>query len=182
MTVYKPDSIWNKIPGLFEELKKAISDKLSGRQAADKLSLIAGQRLSRSAVLGYANRRGMSFQSTDAGLYPRAPKKPRRQVPINIVRKRTPLPLVEITETPVQQGFLGLTFEQMEGRRCWYPHGEQVPYLFCGNPIHGKSSWCLHHFRIVSAGYSTGFNKTGVSNELHASPGGSLSNSRGRAG
>jgi hypothetical protein len=180
---YKPNSVWNRVPLLFEELKKAISDKLSGSQAANRLSMFAGQKLSRGAVLGYANRSGMSFQSVEVGKYPRLPKKPRiRQVPINITRQKVPsrgLP----DELPMQADFLGLTIEEVGNGQCRYPRGEQVPYLFCGQPVAGVSSWCPHHFSIVSAGYSASFNiKTGVSNEFYGNAGGPLPHSRGRAG
>ena len=183
MTFIKP-SIWATIPGLFEALGRCISDKLSARQTADELSIIAGQPISRNACISKAHRSGIpNFQSVEVGKYPRKPRQSRKshQVPINITRQKVPSRSLP-DELPVQADFLGLTIEEVGNGQCRYPHGEQVPYLFCGGPVAGKSSWCPHHFRIVSAGYSAGFNiKTGVSNEFYGASGGPLPHSRGRA-
>ena len=171
-------SIWTKIPGLIEALGQCIAKNWSAKKTSENLSELAGQRITKNSVIGRARRTGLPhFQSGEDGKYARKPKKPRKsraQVPYNITRIKSPsidLP----DELPLQADFLGLTIEEVGNNQCRYPHGEQVPYLFCGQPVRGESSWCSHHFRVVSAGYSIGFNiKKGVSNEFHGTPNGPL--------
>jgi hypothetical protein len=177
------NSIWSTIPGLFDALAKSIKDNLSAKKTAENLSELAGQHISKNSVISKSHRSGLpSFQSGEDGKYPRKPKQPRksRQVPINITRQKVPsreLP----DELPMQADFLGLTIEEVGDHQCRYPHGEQVPYLFCGNPVKGESSWCPYHFNIVSAGIPS-FKKPGESHESYGTPGGPLPLSRGRMG
>jgi hypothetical protein len=176
-------SIWSRVPALIAELRQHLADKWSASQTANALSRIAGQRISRNAVIGKARRTGIAFESGNDGKYLRNKKKSRKShpVPINIVREKVPsLELPD--EQPKQADFIGLTILEVKSDQCKYPHGEKIPYLFCGAPVWGESSYCAHHHRICNTGYSTGFNKPGVSNELHGNQGGPLPLSAGRAG
>ena len=172
-------SIWNKIPGLIEALHQCIANKWSARQTAAKISELAGQPISRNAMIGAARRRGMRFGSEDEGQYPRKPKAP-RQVPINIIREKVPsreLP----DELPMQANFLGLTIAELGDNQCRYPAGEQVPYLFCGQPQWVNSPYCRHHHLICNIGFPA-FKKQGKKHELHGAPGRPLPHSAGRSG
>ena len=144
-------SIWDRIVGLRAALAQCITDKLSARQAAEKISELAGKRMSRNSLIGYARRMGLNF---DGKRVPSGLKRPRKQFanPNWVYRKPTaPEP---ISEVPIDPGFLGLKLEQLENNQCRYPHGEG-PFLFCGQPADG--SWCEYHKTIVFNGFSKGF-------------------------
>ena len=133
-------SIWNKVPGLIEALCQAIADKLTARQAAEKLSGLAGTTLSRNAMIGAAKRRGMRF----GGGTPLPRKKTVRQEPVNIIRPK--IVYEQPPEAPVPADFLGLTILDLPLNGCRYPSGDG-PYLFCGNPQRDGSSYCAYHHK-----------------------------------
>lgn len=39
------------------------------------------------------------------------------------------------------------TLVELEDNDCRFPFGEG-PFLFCGDPVQGKSSYCAHHHAI----------------------------------
>jgi GcrA cell cycle regulator len=45
--------------------------------------------------------------------------------------------------------FLNLTLDELKRGVCHYPHGEHVPYRFCGQPVKDGAPWCALHCRIV---------------------------------
>lgn len=51
-------------------------------------------------------------------------------------------------ETPAE--FLGIALLDLEPHHCRYPR-DPFPYLFCGQPTVGGTSWCKHCLAIVSA-------------------------------
>jgi len=38
-----------------------------------------------------------------------------------------------------------VSFEELEDHHCRFPHGDDLPYMFCGKPKSGSSSYCLQH-------------------------------------
>lgn len=38
--------------------------------------------------------------------------------------------------------------EDLEPHHCRYPHGKELPYLFCGNDVQDGSSYCSGHHAI----------------------------------
>ena len=37
--------------------------------------------------------------------------------------------------------------EELDASQCHYPHGDQVPFSFCGQPTDG-TSFCAYHHRL----------------------------------
>ena len=174
-------SIWSTIPGLFESLGQFIKDNLSAKKTAENLSELAGQYISKNAVIGKARRDGLpAFQSGEDGKYARKPKQPRksRQVPINITRQKVPSREFP-GEILLPTDFLGLPLIDLPKNGCRYPSGDG-PFFFCGQPQWGNSSYCRHHHRVCNTGIPA-FRKQGESNVSYGTPGGPLPNSRGRA-
>ena len=166
-------SIWDN-PIAEMALRLAIADKWSARKCAWRISEIAGRPVTRNACIGAARRRSMSFMSLDVGKYPRRPKlapvaapKPKRRSPKFILQAK-PIALPE--EPPMSVDFLGVTFWQLEKGQCKFAHGDG-PYIFCGQPVSGETSWCAYHNAICHVGGS---------NVVHsAAHPGSLQNSAG---
>lgn len=171
-------SIWSKIPALVIELRQHLADRWSAKQTSDALSRTAGQSISRNAVIGKARRDGITFESGMDGKYKRGPYKSRRQVPINIVRQKA-LSIDLPDEQPKQADFIGLTILEVKANQCKYPHGERVPYSFCGVPVWADSPYCRHHHLICNTGIPQ-FKKQGERHEFNGIPGGSLQNSARR--
>jgi hypothetical protein len=47
------------------------------------------------------------------------------------------------------QEFLALELFELTAKQCRYPHGDRVPYAFCGQPVAEGSSYCEHHHRLA---------------------------------
>lgn len=43
----------------------------------------------------------------------------------------------------------GKSLDELQDKDCRYPHGEGLPYRFCGKPHKAGSSYCEHHHSIV---------------------------------
>jgi hypothetical protein len=57
-------------------------------------------------------------------------------------------------EQPAPQGFLGITFGELQDHHCRFPRGEG-PFLFCGQPAIEGSSYCADCHRITHDRVST---------------------------
>jgi GcrA cell cycle regulator len=62
--------------------------------------------------------------------------------------KPTPI-LTDDIDMQDEQAFLGIKLFNLTKKQCRYPHGEAVPYAFCGQPIREGSSYCPHHHRLA---------------------------------
>ena len=149
---------WYDVPSLLTELTQCIADKWSARQAAARISDMAGYPVSRNALIGKARRDHLGrFQSEGDGNYQRAPKKPRRQResknPAQFTNiKPAPIPLPP--ESPMQADFLCVPFDALERDMCRFPAGDG-PYVYCGQPVWNETSYCAWHQRLTHSGYST---------------------------
>ena len=142
MTYTKPTSIWVKIPQLLPALFNCITRKLTARQAADELSQIAGQPMSRNSVISQASRKGVHFLGAEKTA------KPKREVPYNIQRRK--LPSIPIPDEPVMQAdFLCVSFADLAPGQCKFPHGDDpLTMTYCGQPAEGP--WCKYHHSICT--------------------------------
>lgn len=54
-----------------------------------------------------------------------------------------------VIDDEIMQEFLALDFSELTPKTCRYPHGDGVPYAFCGQPVRDGSPYCAHHHAIV---------------------------------
>jgi GcrA cell cycle regulator len=104
--------------------------------------------VTRNAVLGKVFRLGL-IGTRKPNRHPNAPtgRQPRPRI-------RTWKPPRSTTVEPTlddetMQEFLALDFSELTPKTCRYPHGEAVPYEFCGQPVRDGSPYCAHHHAIV---------------------------------
>ena len=94
--------------------------------------------LTRSAVIGKANRLKLGPKKPTGGRPPRPPRPP---------------PLVVYVEPPptiIELPFRNLTICEIKSGECHYPHGgEGTAITFCGQLVQAGSSYCPHHHRIA---------------------------------
>jgi GcrA cell cycle regulator len=117
---------------------------------ASQIGRIMG--LTRSAVIGKVFRLGLPLKKLDRLLLPKRGRSPPK--PVYVPRRRVSAPLapevvVSDTTTP---GFLNRSFDELGAGECRYPHGDRVPYRFCGNACDGSSSYCIYHQRLCCNG------------------------------
>lgn len=109
-------------------LKKLWDQGFSGTQ----ISVAFKGRFSREAVIGKAHR---------LKLPPRAPSVNRGREH----RRSVPKPLPAAKADPVAPQPLCEPGEFPDGQTCRYPHGEELPFQFCGHPGY---PWCDHHAKV----------------------------------
>lgn len=131
------DSPW---PERLNELKAHIDAKRSGGRTAELMGLTAGQ------VIGAAHRRGWAFKSQPGHKY----------------RKKSggdrgwrPMPKPQTAQVAIEQPLtnhaplsLDLQLYDLTNHTCRFPHGDSSPFLFCGHPTEGESSYCSFHKRL----------------------------------
>ena len=147
MNYVKPSSIWSRIPTLVPALFDCIARKLSARQAAEEISELAGQRMSRNALIGAARRRGASFLGIDQEHI----KKPRKRNYEAFYKPRiSKPPIIDLPAGSIPyEKFLGITVEKLERGQCRFPQGDDpLTMIYCGQPVEGETSWCSHHRSI----------------------------------
>lgn len=123
--------------------------------------------VSRNAVIGKIHRCGFQAPATKQA---QTANRPRRQPGWRPVQWRPPMTreermrrareralLQEITRPqplpaapPQHAGFLNVTFEQLTRGACHFPVGNDLPFLFCGQPV-AKGAYCLHCFKVTHA-------------------------------
>jgi len=100
--------------------------------------------LSRNAVIGKIHR---------MGLINHKPKRPKQPQPSRVrtspkLPTEEPPPVDECGEPPPP--FLALAILRVRPDQCHYPHGDFVPYFFCGQPVEQNRSYCPYHQRICA--------------------------------
>jgi GcrA cell cycle regulator len=102
--------------------------------------------VTRNAVIGKAGRLGLSIggekKQTRATLKP----KDTRQ---KLTRLVFPVAPVKPVNEPAPDS-LNKTLLELRGSDCRYPVTEEIPFLFCGHPQDGDSSYCAHHRQICT--------------------------------
>jgi GcrA cell cycle regulator len=117
-----------------------------------------GGGLTRSAVLGYANRLQKKGAIKPRG--PTQPSAPYRELGISrdVYRRRLkagqlsqsapiakPAPAPKPAQPPVK--VYRITFAELADGKCRYPLDDKPdpPFFFCGNHTIPGTSWCAHH-------------------------------------
>jgi GcrA cell cycle regulator len=101
--------------------------------------------VSRNAIIGKANRLGLVGKPKPAGQTTNDKVHKARAL-----RHWTPPPVavaepVEITDAP----FLDVSLYEIKHNECHFPHGDQSPYFFCGQPVQAGSPYCPFHHRLA---------------------------------
>jgi GcrA cell cycle regulator len=110
-------------------------------------SQIAGEfGVSRNAILGKVFRLGLigtrkASRHPTAQIKAKAPRRPAWNPP-------KPDPII-VDETPDAPEFLCLGLLELTPKQCHYPHGDGVPYAFCGQPVRDGSSYCGYHHALA---------------------------------
>jgi len=119
-------------------------DKLSFDVIAEELSVEFRTEVSKNACIGKARRMGLPQRRRKS--IPRATRKralelrPPEAVPCV-------LPRWKVMEVPRPAPGERITLFQLTDNKCHWPHGDRVPYLFCGAPTAGKT-YCAYHTGI----------------------------------
>ena len=131
------------------------NDKLSFDMIAEVLSEEFKVELTKNACIGKARRMGLPERTTKRKRKVFRGDKRRRQItlvtstPAPIETEVVPCVLprwrVMQDEAPAERG--KLTLLQLTDNTCRWPHGDRVPYLFCGAPTAGKT-YCAYHTGI----------------------------------
>ena len=128
------------------------NDRLSFDIIAEVLSEEFRVTLTKNACIGKARRMGLPERTTKRTRKVFRGDKRRRQItlvastPAPIEPEVVPCVLprwrVMQDEAPAERG--KLTLLQLNDNTCRWPHGDRVPYLFCGAPTAGKI-YCAYH-------------------------------------
>ena len=129
------------------------NDKISFDAIAAMLSEEFGVALTKNSCIGKARRMGLPERTTKRKRKVFRGDKRRRQItlvaPAPIETEVVPCVLprwrVMQDEAPAERG--KLTLLQLTDNTCRWPHGDRVPYLFCGAPTAGKT-YCAYHTGI----------------------------------
>jgi GcrA cell cycle regulator len=114
-------------------------ERLKALWKAGKSASEIGSELgvSRNAVIGKLHR--------IEGYTPEPHRPPPRKPPPPIWKPPPPPKRRVVINVP----FLNLTLDELKRGVCHYPHGDAVPYRFCGQPTKRGSQWCTLHSRMV---------------------------------
>ena len=131
------------------------NDRISFDAIAAMLSEEFRVELTKNACIGKARRMGLPERTTKRKRKVFRGDKRRRQItlvapaPAYVEPEVVPCVLprwrVMQDETPAERG--KLTLLQLTDNTCRWPHGDRVPYLFCGAPTAGKT-YCAYHTGI----------------------------------
>jgi GcrA cell cycle regulator len=144
------------------------NDKLSFDMIAEVLSEEFKVALTKNACIGKARRMGLPERTTKRKRKVFRGDKRRRQITLvastsapieaEVVPCVLPRWRVMQDEAPAERG--KLTLLQLNDNTCRWPHGDRVPYLFCGAPTAGKT-YCAYHTGI-SCGRTVGMTRDRV--------------------
>ena len=129
------------------------NDKISFDAIAAMLSEEFGVALTKNSCIGKARRMGLPERTTKRKRKVFRGDKRRAHItlvaPAPIEPEVVPCVLprwkVIADEAPAERG--RLTLLQLNDNTCRWPHGDRVPYLFCGAPTAGKT-YCAYHTGI----------------------------------
>ena len=129
------------------------NDRLSFDAIAAMLSEEFGVTLTKNSCIGKARRMGLPERTNKRKRKVFRGDKRRAHItlvaPAPIEPEVVPCVLprwkVIADEAPAERG--RLTLLQLNDNTCRWPHGDRVPYLFCGAPTAGKT-YCAYHTGI----------------------------------
>jgi hypothetical protein len=136
-------------------LRKYAAESLSAQAIANSLFKETGQLRSRSAVIGYAYRHGISllFTSLDGAKLSNARQKAAKTVVEK--KKETSLSPTVKKEKPTAAAIklnedLFVPLKKLNSRTCRFPvkNVTSHSYLFCGALPNGKSPYCPDHANL----------------------------------
>jgi len=131
--------IWRRTPQLdarFHELLR-IDPKLSYTAIAQRLSLEFKITLTKNACIGHGRHAGVPKRQPPRSYAGRKNRKPKPYVAkIRLTPRFRPMSRPSAGRVPL---------EQLEPNDCRWPEGDRAPFLFCGEPRHGSSSYCWVH-------------------------------------
>ena len=140
-----------------------------GTSAFD-IAVMVGGGVGKNGVVGKTGRLKLGTHPTAQKRRPKgsAPT-PRKQfgtkriVPYNLSRNSASDGPEPIAEVPKPADFLGLTILEVKDGECKFSHSDGIPYLFCGQPVEGESSWCKFHASICFNGFGNYWKNTNSS-------------------
>lgn len=152
---YGARSIWRQRPYALDELRDAIDRKLTASQIAAELSVKFGVTITRNAVIGKANREGLSIGGAPSLL--RKPRKkisdkPKRRVAnVETTVAQHQAPTAEIS-IPVSRR---ISLFELTATSCRWPIGDprSDDFCFCGadrvKPEDESNAYCAAHAKIA---------------------------------
>lgn len=132
-------------------LLKELNDKGSNAWIALQINRQTNAAFTRNSIIGKRRREGLDApnQFATRSRHPcvrksSGPRKRRMSQEVDLLAMFNVAP-------PPQLDFLEFSFDQMaeDTRACRYPHGDKVPYLFCGQLTKDGSSYCTYHHSVT---------------------------------
>ncbi len=138
-------------------LKQCVAAGHSFANTAAKINRQFGTDLSRNACIGRAKRLGLSVSRSVKvdGAEHRLNRKPEGKTKTITIRPRPQFvcdPSTGFRTADVTP--LNISIYELNGGTCHWPFGDNAPYLFCGHPTFGGSSYCECHL-FISQGDGT---------------------------
>lgn len=136
-----------------DERKKIVTTMWNEGQSSTHIASVFG--VSRSSILGLVHRLGLSNRRVAT---PRAARKPKPPTKFNFATNATksrpakddePYVYRETIVTPEDQR---IAFEALKefDKRCRYPHGDELPFMYCGAKVVPGQPWCPTHFKACA--------------------------------
>ena len=132
-------------PEMTDRFRGLLRSKMSLQRIADTLSREFDCRLTRNAMIGKANRLGISISIVDR-IVARKPRRPKAAVPL-IPIDEAPLDLGPVEPLLEEQPPRMIGIIELSWNTCRYPHGDEAPYLYCGEAVH-HGAYCQEHARL----------------------------------
>jgi len=125
-----------------EALVKLAAEGLSASQIGAAIGC------TRNSVIGRCGRTGVRLRMMNGGGRPRGPANKVNPPKLN---KPKPMPkfysVEPLPETEIGPAMM-IPFDDLNRSHCRYPCTDDHPFLFCGQPRHGESSYCGFHHQI----------------------------------
>jgi hypothetical protein len=129
---------------LDERLRELHGSGMSFLKIAVALNQEFDLELTRNACIGRGRRIGLTLRASPP---PRTkPNKPRKKHPRKSRRLEAPPIAPEPEPEPIILG--RVTMLQLNRTTCRWPSGQQSPYTYCGEPVHGDRPYCLAHCKL----------------------------------
>jgi hypothetical protein len=120
-------------------------------QVTSELNKAFGTSFTRNALIGKLHRSGIG--ENDRLIRPKEGRLPKPKADKAKARMRfvPSLPLApqlkEVASETASEFWCDIA--ELNTNRCKWPHGNVMPYKFCGANVEGKGSWCSYHHKIV---------------------------------
>lgn len=127
-------SPWN------EDRIQILTRKWADGMPASGIAILLGAGISKNSVIGKARRLRLPMRKLGGMFSPRRNR--RSHIP------RVAVPVAETAAAKAYE-FLGIALLDLERGQCRFPHGDDAPYLFCGQPAQSGASYCAHCYAIA---------------------------------